>query len=222
MATSFEKARFNMIQQQIRPWDLVDVRVTDAMGEIPREQFVPEAYRSLAYADVEVPMTADGQSMLAPKVVARMLQALDIEAGDRVLEIGTGTGYATACLASLGGRVLSLEIDPTLADQARTTLESLGVGDVEVRAGDGLAAPVEGGPFDIIAVTGSLPDDELLGSLQEQLTLGGRLFVFTGEDPVMEGELVTRVAEDQYRRLCLFETSVPALLNVPEPERFVF
>lgn len=221
MDTSPETARFNMIQQQIRPWNVTDDRVLQAMSEIPRELFVPDAYRALAYADIEVPI-GGGQSMLAPKVVGRMLQELNPGPDDRALEIGTGTGYVTACLARLADRVLSLEIDPGLADQARRTLEQMDLGRFAIREGDALAGPIDGGPFEVIAVTGSLPDDEALPGLQEQLAPGGRLFAVLGEDPAMEAVLVTRTPSGDFTRQGLFETSVPALANIPEPERFVF
>ena len=223
MDTSFDNARFNMIQQQIRPWDVVDQRVLNAMADLPREQFVPDAYNSLAYADIEIPIgDGAGQSMLAPKVVARMLQAANIQDDDRILEVGTGTGYATACLARLGGTVISLEIDAGLAGQAQAVLTSLGLRGVEVRIADAMAGPIEGGPFDVIVLTGSMPEDEPLAALQEQLASGGRLFAFVGGEPAMEAVLVTRVAANEFRRESLFETSVPALVNVPEPEHFTF
>ena len=223
MDTSFDKARFNMIQQQIRPWDVVDQRVLNAMADLPREQFVPEAYHSLAYADIEIPLgEGQGQSMLAPKVVGRMLQAVNIQDDDRILEIGTGSGYGTACLALLGGPVVSLEIDADLAGKAQAVLTSLGLRGVEVRVADGMAGPVEGGPFDAIVLTGSTPDEEPLTILREQLAPGGRLFAIVGEEPAMAAVLVTRVGATDYRRDSLFETSVPALANVPEPEHFTF
>jgi protein-L-isoaspartate(D-aspartate) O-methyltransferase len=222
MDTSIEQARFNMIQQQIRPWNLHDDRVLEVMDAVPRERFVPDAYRSLAYADIEIPIGAGGQAMLSPKVVGRMLQALDIKGEDRILEIGTGTGYVTACLARLGRQVVSLEIDPELAAQALETLGALEVRRLDLRVGDALAGPVEGNPFDVIAVTGSLPDDEALSALQAQLALGGRLFAILGEEPVMEAVLVTRIAANGFSRKGLFETCVPTLVKVPEPERFVF
>jgi protein-L-isoaspartate(D-aspartate) O-methyltransferase len=221
MENSFEKARFNMIQQQVRPWDVTDDRVLEAMAEVPREHFVPDAYRALAYADMEIPI-GDGQSMLAPKVVGRMLQALQIGPGDRALEIGAGTGYVTACLARLAGRLVSLEIDPALAAEARDNLHASETQRLELREGDGLAGPAEGGPFDVIAVTGSLPDDQVLPSLQEQLAPAGRLFVVIGEDPVMEATLITRSAGGGLSRRGLFETSVPPLANIPETAHFVF
>jgi protein-L-isoaspartate(D-aspartate) O-methyltransferase len=160
--------------------------------------------------------------MLAPKVVAHMLQALDVQPVDKILEIGTGTGYPTACLSRLGGRVMSMEIHAGLAEEARATLEEMKLGRLEVLVGDGLEAPADGKPFDVIALTGSLPNDAALGRLQEQLAPGGRLFAIIGEEPVMEAVLVTRVDGTNFRREPLFETSVPALENVPEPERFVF
>jgi protein-L-isoaspartate(D-aspartate) O-methyltransferase len=221
MDTSIDKARFNMIQQQIRPWNVADDRVLSVMAEIPREQFVPDAYRSLAYADIEIPI-GDGQTTLAPKVVARMLQALDVQPIDKILEIGTGTGYPTACLSRLGGRVVSLEIHAGLAEQARAALEALKLERLDVRVADGLKGPVDGQPFDVIALAGSLPSDEALAALQEQLAPGGRLFAVVGEEPVMEALLVTRVEGGDFSRQSLFETSVPALEKVPEPERFVF
>jgi protein-L-isoaspartate(D-aspartate) O-methyltransferase len=217
-----EIARFNMIEQQVRPWNVLDERVLGVLGELPRDAFVPDAYQALAYADIDIPI-GTASSMLPPKVVGRMLQALAVQQGDRVLEIGTGTGYVTACLSRLGGRVLSLEIDQDLAKGAAERLEALKLKRVEVDVADALAETVRGGPFDVIAVTGSLPTDEPLPMLTQQLAPGGRLFAIVGEDPVMRARLETRVgAVGDLRREELFETSVPPLLNVPEPERFVF
>jgi protein-L-isoaspartate(D-aspartate) O-methyltransferase len=221
MDTSIDRARFNMVQQQIRPWNVADERVLAVMGEIPRERFVPDEYRNLAYADIEIPI-GEGQTMLAPKVVAHMLQALDIRADDKILEIGTGTGYTTACLSRLGGHVVSIEIHAALAERARATLRTLRLRQLEVRIANALAAPVDGQPFDVIALTGSLPDDEALGMLQEQVATGGRLFVIVGEEPVMEAMLLMRVASKYFRREILFETCVPPLEEAPEPKRFVF
>jgi protein-L-isoaspartate(D-aspartate) O-methyltransferase len=218
---SFDRARFNMIEQQVRPWGVLDDRVLTVMGRIERERFVPEAYQGLAYADVEIPIGRD-QSMLPPKLVGRMLQALAVKEGDRVLEIGTGTGYVTACLSHLGGRVTSVEIDADLADGARSRLADLGLERCEVHSADGMADKNDGAPFDVIAVTGSMPTDEPLAMLREQLADGGRLFVVVGEAPIMEALLVTHFSRGEYRREALFETAIPALQNVPEPERFVF
>lgn len=221
MNSTFDQARFNMISQQIRPWEVLDDRVLTVMSEIRRELFVPTAYHGLAYADIDIPI-GDTDSMLAPKLVGRLLQALAIQESDKVLEIGTGTGYATACLARLGGRVLSIEIDAALADAARERLTAMQLRRVEVVTGDAMSGAVDGGPFDVIAVTGSLPDEEALPMLRQQLAPGGRLFAIVGEPPLMEAWLETRVASGDIRRDALLETCVPALKNVPQPERFVF
>lgn len=221
MNSTVDHARFNMIEQQIRPWTVLDDRVLSIMSEIKRELFVPDAYQALAYADIEIPLGESG-SMLSPKLVGRMLQALQVRDGDKVLEIGTGTGYVTACLACLGGRVTSVEIDPDLAEGARSRLAAMRLDRVEVITGDAMVGPVDGGPFDIIAVTGSLPTEEPLPMLRGQLTEGGRLFAVVGEQPVMEAVLETRMQGGDVRRESLFETAVPALRNLPTPERFVF
>ncbi len=220
MTSPVDTARHNMIEQQVRPWNVLDERVLRVLGELPREAFVPDAYQALAYADIDIPIGTD-TCMLAPKVVGRMLQALQVRDGEKVLEIGPGTGYITACLARLGGRVLGVEIDPDLAEGARERLQAMQLRRVEVRTADAMAGPLDAGPFDVIAVTGSVPTEEPLPMLLQQLAPGGRLFVIVGEDPVMEARLETRVGSD-LRRQSLFETSVPALRNVPEPERFVF
>lgn len=216
-----EQARINMVKQQLRPWEVNDERVLATMLNIPREPFVPAVYRGLAYADIELPI-GHGQVMMAPRLVARMLQALAVQPGERVLEIGTGSGYATACLAALGHHVVSLEVDEALLAEAQTNLARQGVQNVELRAEDALASPTEGAPFDVIAVTGSLPSTHALPGLQLQLETGGRLFAIVGEAPVMEALLITCDGRQKFRRTSLFETLLPALRNVPEPERFVF
>jgi protein-L-isoaspartate(D-aspartate) O-methyltransferase len=221
MDTTTERARFNMIQQQIRPWDVLDERVLEVMAAVRREAFVPDAYQGLAYADIEIPIAAN-TSMLAPKVVGHLLQALDIQTGDRVLQIGSGTGYLSACMRQLGGRVIGVEIDPALVDQSRDHLAAQGVDGVEIRQGDGLAAPVQGGPFDVIAVTGSMPTEIALPLLQGQLAPGGRLFCILGSEPVMEALLITRVGDRGFRRRALFETIAPALANAAQADAFEF
>ena len=221
MDNSIELARFNMIQQQIRPWGVLDERVLEAMDEIPRERFVPDAYRALAHADIEIPITGGGL-MLAPKMVGHLLQALAIEPGDKVLEVGTGSGYVAACLSRLGARVISLEIDPARAAEARERLAALKIQAVEIREADGLAGPVADGPFDAIAVKGSMPTEDRLSMLREQLAVGGRLFCILGEAPAMTCVRVTRVGQNDYRRESLLETHVPPLRNAPEPQHFQF
>ncbi|MCP3868561.1 MAG: protein-L-isoaspartate O-methyltransferase [Gammaproteobacteria bacterium] len=220
MATeSLEKARFNMVQQQIRPWEVFDQRVLDILDTLPREKFVPEKYRNLAYADTEVPIDA-GQHMLFPRIEARLMQALAIQPDDIILEIGTGTGFLTACLAKLGTRVVSLDIRPEFIEQAAKRLEDNGIDNVELRVADGLATSEQAGPFDVIAVSGSLP--EVPEVLLQQLRVGGRLFVVSGNSPAMEASLITRVGEDSWRTESLFETDLAPLDNAPEPEQFKF
>ncbi|BCU07380.1 protein-L-isoaspartate O-methyltransferase family protein [Allochromatium tepidum] len=221
MDNSSELARFNMIRQQIRPWGVLDDRVLEVMGAVERERFVPDAYRALAYADIEIP-NSNGTLMLAPKVVGHLLQALAVQPGDRALEIGTGSGYVAACLSRLGARVISLEIDPAQAAEAAERLEALKFDWVEVREGDGLAGPVSGGPFDAIAVKGSMPTEDALPMLRDQLTIGGRLFCILGTAPAMECVRVTRVGRYDYRRESLFEVEVAPLRNAPEPAGFEF
>jgi len=218
-ADSLERARFNMVQQQIRPWEVLDQRVLNLINEIPRDQFVEETYRGLAYADIEIPI-GHGQQMMFPRVEARLLQALDVKPTDKILEIGTGSGYLTACLAKLGGQVISLDIHEDFTTRTRARLDAQGIGNVELRTADGLAADVPGGPFDVIAVTGSLP--QLPDRLKRQLTVGGRLFVVTGEAPAMEASLITRVGEEAWRSEGLFETELAGLKNAEATEHFVF
>jgi protein-L-isoaspartate(D-aspartate) O-methyltransferase len=199
MEQSNAQARFNMVEQQVRPWDVLDRRVLEVMSEMPRERFVPDAYRGLAYADIEVPI-GEGQAMMPPRLVGRMLQALNPQPGGKALEVGTGTGYFTACLAALTGTVVSLELDAALLEQARTNLETVGVR-AELRQGDALAGAPEGGPFDTIAVTGSVPEEDAVNGLLDALADGGRLFVVVGEAPMMEAVLITRVGRAELTRL---------------------
>lgn len=220
MQPTMDRARFNMIEQQVRPWDVLNQRVLTVMRELPREAFVPDAYRGLAYADIEIPLGA-GSAMLAPKVVGRMLQALDVQPRETVLEIGAGTGYATACLAHLGEQVYSIEIDPDLAEAARVRLDAMGLSQAAVHTADAFAGRIHGGPFDVIAVTGSVPTTEPLAALEQQLSDGGRLFIVVGEQPLMEAMRITRIGND-FRRESLFETSIAPLENAPLPERFAF
>lgn len=221
MNDPFAQARFNMIQQQVRPWDVLNDRALEAMAAIAREQFVPDAYRGLAYADFAVPINAETY-MLPPTVVGRLLQALDVQPGERVLEIGTGSGYITACLHHLGGRVLSVEMDSTLAAAARSRLAALKIKGVEIRDGDALAGAVAGGPFDAIAINGSMPSAASLPMLREQLAVGGRLFAVIGDAPAMTATLITRSDSHNFHSQRLFETCIPVLSGVSEPERFVF
>jgi protein-L-isoaspartate(D-aspartate) O-methyltransferase len=221
METDNVCARANMIAQQIHPWGVRDERVLETMGALPRESFVPDAYRGLAYADIEIPI-GESQVMLAPRTVARMLQSLAVQPGDQTLVVGAGTGYVAACLGRLAERTVGLEIDPALAQIASERLAALGLDRVEIRVGDGLAGSIPGAPFDAIAVTGSVPDAGTLAGLEQQLAPGGRLFCVVGEAPAMAAMLITRIDGAELRRESLFETSVAQLANCPQPESFVF
>lgn len=215
----FEQARFNMVEQQIRPWEVLHPGVLGVIGRVAREAFVPEAYRQLAYADTEIPL-GHGQAMMAPKVEARLLQALDPRPGESALEIGTGSGYLAACLGQLCRHVTSMECVAELAETARANLAANGVPNVNVIEADLFSNwPAEAG-YDLIAVTGSVP--LLPAELQNGLRPGGRLFVVVGESPTMEAMLITCTEAGEFRRESLFETDLGALINAPVPEHFVF
>ena len=218
-AINMAQARHNMIEQQIRPWDVLDQRVLELIASLPRDNFVPEAYLKLAYADINIPLDHD-QVMMAPKVEARMLQALNIKKTDTILEVGTGSGYATALLANSGKHVYSVDIYADFISQADRKLADLGINNVTLEAGDAVSGWDSYGPYDVIAITGSLPllPDNFLQSLK----LGGRLFVITGQEPVMEAFLITRTAEQGWAKQALFETVLPPLVNAPHPQRFIF
>ena len=216
---NIEQARFNMVEQQVRTWEVLDQSVLDLMERAPRDAFVPEEYRALAYADICVPLAHD-QVMMPPRVEARLLQALQLDAADRVLEIGTGSGFLTYLLAAIAGHVVSMEIHEDLLQAARRRLERHAVFNVTLDHGDGVAGRAAGAPYDAIAVTGSVP--VLDEHFQRQLSIGGRLFVIVGEEPAMEARLVTRMSEDQWTTQSLFETVIPPLQGAPEPSRFVF
>lgn len=217
-AMNFEQARFNMIEQQIRPWDVLDQRVLDLIARVPREDFVPEKCRSLAFTDMNTPLGRD-QVMMAPKLEARMLQALDVRPSDAVLEVGTGSGYVTALLANLARHVYSVEIIPEFKTEAHKKLSDHGLSNVTLEVGDAACGWDRHGPYDVIAITGSMP--MLPDAFQQSLTVGGRLFAIVGDSPVMNAILITRVGEDEWSKEYLFETDLPALANALEPQRFV-
>ncbi len=216
---NIELARFNMAEQQIRPWDVTDPKVLDIIQSIPRENFIPHAYKGLAFADTEIPI-GEGQHMMKPKVEARMLQALSIRPNDQILEIGTGSGFITACLAKLADHVVSYEIHASLTEQARKNLALAGISNVRLHTADPLAVRSSTIAYDVIAITGSLPEYD--DGLQQMLTPGGRMFVVTGQPPVMEAMLITRDADNEFQQKALFETELQALEGVPEKNRFVF
>lgn len=215
---STKAALEQMITQQVRTWDVLDARTLDAMRRVPRECFVPAAWRSLAYADCALPLPL-GKHMLTPMLAGRMLQALSIRQGEQVLEIGTGSGYLTACLAAIGGRVQSLEIHAEIATAARVNLRSAGVDSAEVTTADG-AALVSETAYDAIVLTASLPIYQ--PRFERALKYGGRLFVVVGTGPVMEARMVRRLGPAEFSSQVLFETSLEALENAPLPPAFAF
>lgn len=219
--TNFEQARFNMVEQQVRPWEVLDQRVLSLLLEAPRDAYVPEAYRNLAYADIEIPL-GHGESMMKPVLEGRMLQALNVQPNDKILEIGTGSGFITACLATLGAQITSIEIHSDLSEKAQAALQAQGIENATLRVADALASPIEGGPYDAIAITGSLPTTDALEQIKSQLSIGGRLFTITGEAPIMEATLITRVGDNAWRQEILFETELAPLANTEAPEQFTF
>ena len=214
-----EQARFNMIEQQIRPWDVLDPAVLSLLTVVKREDFVPAAYRSLAFVDTEVPLPA-GQCMLAPRVEARMLQEINVHKHERVLEVGAGSGYMAALLAHRAQRVTTLETRPVLAAMARANLQRAGIANADVREADGSKGWSAEAPFDVILLSGSVPN--VPQALLDQLKVGGRLAAIEGQEPVMRAVLFTKVAERQHRRVELFDTVATRLDGFPEPSRFSF
>jgi protein-L-isoaspartate(D-aspartate) O-methyltransferase len=221
-----EQARFNMIEQQIRPWDVLDAHVLDLLSVVRREDFVPSAHRDLAFADLELPLRNDpeliaaGQVMLPPRLEARMLQALEVAKHEKVLEIGAGSGFMAALLGHRAQRVLTLEINPDVAQRAHTNLQRAGVLNVEVRVADGASADLSAdGPFDAIVLSGSVAQlpEQLLGLLKP----GGRLLAIVGEPPVMRATLVRQNASGNVVTQP-WDTAAPALLNFAQPQRFRF
>ncbi len=218
-----DQARFNMIEQQIRPWEVLDGQVLSLLSVVKRENFVPMAHKALAFVDMEVPLQANGsesQVMLAPRVEARFLQDAALQATDKVLEIGTGSGYMAALAAHQAASVLSFEIDSTLAQQARANLQAAGVSNVEVRNADGSQGAAADGPFNVIFLSGSVP--EVPQALLNQLAIGGRLLAVVGENPVMRASVITRTGEQQWQTSEPWDTVAPRLQGFPEHNRFSF
>jgi protein-L-isoaspartate(D-aspartate) O-methyltransferase len=224
---AFDQARFNMIEQQIRPWDVLDPEILDLLGRLKREDFVPVAHKALAFADMALPLThpaVDGQAMLPPRVEARLLQDLAVKATDKVLEIGTGSGYMAALLASRAQRVVTLEIEAPLALTARNNLQQAGFTNVDVRTADAAANNFEAcaseGPWDVVLLSGSVA--EVPPALLALLAPGGRLAAVVGQEPMMRATVITRTGEAQFATTQPWDTMAPRLRNMPEASHFRF
>lgn len=218
-STDIERARFFMVEQQIRTWEVLDPVVLDLLMRMHRENFVPSAHRALAFADMEIPL-GHGEVMLAPKTEARLVQSLGLKDSDSVLEIGTGSGYMTALLAGLGRHVYSVDIVPEFTHSAAAHLAAAGIRNVTLDSGDAARGWDKHGPYDAIVLTGSVP--VLPESFQQSLNPGGRLIAVVGEAPAMQTQLVTRGRGGAFRTVTLFETCIPPLRNALQPQRFVF
>ncbi len=216
--TNIEAARQQMVEQQVRAWDVLDPKVLDVLRRVRREAFVPAGFSALAFADAPIPL-GHGEVMLPPKVDGKILQALDLKPTDAVLDVGSGTGFLAACLSRMAARVRSLEIHADLAELAARNLLAAAANNVVVEKADAMQL-AETNQYDAIAVSSSLPVYD--ARFEQALKVGGRLFVVVGEAPVMEAWLVTRTGEAAWNRVALFETSIPALVNARHPSRFVF
>jgi protein-L-isoaspartate(D-aspartate) O-methyltransferase len=214
-----EQARYNMVEQQIRPWEVLDQGVLDLLFEVHREEFVPAACRDLAFVDMEIPL-GRGEVMLAPKLEARMLQELALRPGDKVLEVGTGSGYMTALLARRAAHVYSVEIDPELKAFGEANLKRHGIVNVTLELGDAARGWTRHAPYDVIVLTGSVP--LLPEAFAHSLTVGGRLLAVVGEPPVMRARLTMCTAEGAFGEVDVFDTCIPPLRNAPAPPRFSF
>ena len=214
-----EQARFNMIEQQIRPWDVLEGRILDLLKHVRREHFVPDNKHEMAFMDMEIPL-GYGVSMWQPKLEARAVQELHLTRSDKVLEVGTGSGYLTALLSMLAGHVTSVEIVPALSALARQHLHPYHRGNITLEIGDAARGWGDGATYDVIVLTGSTP--VLPIAFQNSLNIGGRLFAIVGDAPVMEAKLITRVAADIFDTVNIVETCVAPLQNALQPERFVF
>ena len=208
-----------MIVSQIRPWQVVDERVLDLLARLPREDYVPKQYRNLAFTDMNIPL-GHGEVMMAPKLEARLAQELEINPTDKILEIGTGSGFMTALLAALGRHVISVEIRPEFTAAAATRLAHHGVRNITLETGDGARGWDRQKPYDVILLTGSTPI--LPDTFQQSLAIGGRLIAIVGKAPSMEVKRIRRLGEHSFEEKSLFETVIPPLQNALEPARFVF
>jgi protein-L-isoaspartate(D-aspartate) O-methyltransferase len=222
-----ERARFNMIEQQIRPWDVLDLDILELLSVVKRERFVPLAHRSLAFVDTEIPLLPgaeealrNGHCMLAPRVEARLLQEVSPRPHEKVLEVGAGSGYMAALLAHRAQRVITLELHPELARMARTNLQQAGISNAQVREADGSKGLAAEGPFDVILLSGSVA--EVPQALLAQLKVGGRLAAIVGNDPIMRTTVIRRTGDASYTTAQPWDTAAPRLLHFPEPSKFHF
>jgi protein-L-isoaspartate(D-aspartate) O-methyltransferase len=216
---NFERARSNMVEQQVRTWEVLDSKVLGLMENVHREDFVPVRYRKLAFADLSVPL-AMGQAMMCPKVEGRMLQSLDLQQEDSILEIGTGSGFITACLSVMARRVVSVELFEELYLEAEIRLRDKHMHNVELYVGDVMTGWQPQQAHDVVVVTGSVP--AVPESFRDWVNPGGRMFVVVGESPAMEARLLTRVGFSDWREESLFETDLPRLVNSTPPANFDF
>lgn len=224
MTMNLEQARYNMIEQQIRPWEVLDRHVLDIMQEIPREHFVPIAYKNMAFADIQIPLEHN-QVMMEPKIEAKLLQALEIKSNEVILEIGTGSGYLTACLAKSGGFVHSIDIYAEFKYLAQEKLSTLDINNFKIYVGDAACEwkalhSYDPHRYDVIVMTGAsytLPE-----FYKHALTMGGRLFTIVGVAPVMEALLITRIGQNEWQKEVLFETCIPSLVHAEKPQLFEF
>jgi protein-L-isoaspartate(D-aspartate) O-methyltransferase len=214
-----QQARFNMVEQQIRPWQVLDPQVLTVLSNVQRELFVPQAYQAMAYTDTDIPL-GHGESMAPPRVAARLMHDLHLTGTEKVLEIGTGSGYMAALLAGRAQRVVSLEINPELASNARNNLQRAGITNVDVRVADGSAGASGDAPFDAIVLGGSVA--EVPQALLQQLKVGGHLLAIVGHDHVMAATLYTRTADAAWSSKALWDHTAPRLQGFAEPARFKF
>jgi protein-L-isoaspartate(D-aspartate) O-methyltransferase len=216
---NIEQARFNMIEQQIRPWNVLDQDILDLLFVVKREQFVPAAYQNLAFADAEIPLPG-GEAMLTPKYEARIVQEVAPKKHENVLEIGTGSGYVAALLAHRAGKVTSVEINPETVELARRNLANAGIGNVTVEQGNGAEGWAKGAPYDLIVVSGAL--EVLPQALLAQVKVGGRIGAIIGQPPAMDFVVITRTGENSYQTVKIFETNVKYLTGAPAVSHFQF
>ena len=216
---NIEQARFNMIEQQIRPWNVLDTDILDLLHVVKREQFVPAEYQNLAFADAEIPLPG-GQAMLNPKIEARILQDIGLKKHENVLEIGTGSGYMAALMAHRAAKVTSVEVNPEIKELAEKNLAKAGISNVSVELGNGAAGWDKGAPYDVIVISGAL--EVLPEAFLKQVKVGGRIAAIVGEPPAMEFNIVTRTGENSWNTVKVFETNVKYLAGAPAVSHFQF